>query len=160
MKRPSSGMVLLELLLAIAVVSLVATAGLRAFVSLGEILHRRNQASMESSRIRALEVRLRDAWDQRLGNRFQDEPWLLIEGRPTASANWLELGRLRMRTVGTGGRVSWWELDGAAWGPIEVNSESVGEWQPGTAPPLIRFRFPEIRSRHHQIRLTSPGYRR
>ncbi len=40
MKRDSSGMVLLELLLAMAVVSLLTVAGFRAFGSLGELLHR------------------------------------------------------------------------------------------------------------------------
>jgi type II secretory pathway pseudopilin PulG len=59
MKRTASGMVLLELLLAIAVVGLMTTAGFRAFASLGEILHRRNASLVEAARVSGLETSLR-----------------------------------------------------------------------------------------------------
>jgi hypothetical protein len=157
MKRDSSGMVLLELLLALAVVSLLTVAGFRAFGSLGELLHRRNLTIMESARIAGLEADLKRAWDHRLAHRFQSGPWLVIEGTPGGNGNWLALRRLRMRTAGTDGEVSWWELDGGSWGRIEVNAEAAGEWLPGTAPVLIRFRFPEARSRQNQTGLTLRG---
>jgi hypothetical protein len=150
-------MALLELLVAIAVVGLITTAGFRAFASLGEILHRRNVSLVEAARVSGLETRLRRAWDHRIAHRFQSEPWLLIEGVPTGDADWLELRRLSLKTMGADGRVFWWELDGSAWGRIEVNAGAVGEWAPGTAPGLIHFRYPETRSPQNKFGLTLQG---
>lgn len=157
MKRSGSGMVLLELLLAIAVVGLITVAGFRAFASLGEILHRRNMAVMEGARIAAFETRLERAWDHRLAHRFQSNPWLVIEGLPTGNSDWLVLRQLRIKTVGTDGRAAWWELDGTTWGRIEVNAEAAGVWPPGTMPGPIRFRYPETRSGKNRIGLTLTG---
>lgn len=151
MKRPASGMVLIELLLAISVVGLITTAGFRGLASLGEIVHRRNQAAVESTRIAGLESRFRRAWDQRLAHRFQSEPWLLVEGDPTPKANWLTLRRLRLKTVQADGQMAWWELDGESWGRIDVNAGAAGEWTPGTAPRQIHIRFPDAGFRQNQI---------
>lgn len=157
MRGTRSGMVLLELLLVLAVASLLTAAGFRGLTSFGEILYRRNVAIMEGTRIAGLETRLKRAWDQRLAHRVQSGPWLVIEGVSGATPKRLELRRMRMKTVGTDGRVGWWELDAIAWGRIEVNVEAAGEWPPGTSPGVIRFHFPETRSRQYQTGFTLRG---
>jgi type II secretory pathway pseudopilin PulG len=157
MRRTKAGMVLLELLLAIAVVGLITTAGFRAFASLGEVLHRRNLAEVEAAGIALLESRFRRAWDHRLAHRFQTGPWLILEGLPSGDADWVEMESIRLKTVDDDGQTSWWELASSvdlSWMDeprILVNAGAIGEWAPGRAPALIHLRFPEALFSQNQI---------
>lgn len=176
MSASRSGMALMELIAAMAVIGLLMTAGMGGLGSLGEAYLRQGQARAEASRLEGLRDRLQRAWEAREGHRWQGHSWLMVEGNP--SADGVSLRHWRMRFVQAEGEAAWWDLrwtadgwveqveplDAASSGPLSrlllaYSGEILldmppGQWAPGLVPEKICWRFPDARSTEGQLGFT------
>lgn len=170
-RNDQRGLVLLELLLALAVVTFIGLIGSRIIFVLLDILGSKYGSTSEQIRFGLFESELRRAWDARLDHSFQADEWLKISGESIPEG--YELKRFRMRMIGQNGEVLLWTLQRTegVWeyfrideatgsrvgdaaqldyaGDIIVGIENL-HWPGGSIPTIIRWRFPSGNYRHLQ----------
>ncbi|MFO7724868.1 MAG: hypothetical protein R6V45_04885 [Oceanipulchritudo sp.] len=175
--RGRKGLIWLEVLTAVTVSGFLILAGMRLLSALLEQQARLALAETASTDIARLQQEIGRAWDARIGHRFQEGFWLSIEG--TAFEGELELERLSFRKSGQEGRAMEWQLAalGRGWrireveagmgtvterklsyeGRILLNGHG-GNWNPGTVPERLEFRFPDAARPEVRVGFAIRGY--
>lgn len=175
--RARTGLIWLEVLVAVTVSGFLILAGMRLFAAQLEQqgrLTRKEVALVEGMRIHEVVTR---AWDARTGHRFQEGAWLSIRAANREGSFGLEM--LWFRKSGPEGEAMEWRLaeGGSGWrvterdlstGRVEewelsyrgqiLFSGPEGDWLPGTVPERLEFRFPDARSAEVRAGFAIHGY--
>ena len=164
----ASGMIWIEILVALAAMAFISLAGLRALDGLMENLAAGRVQQVRLFELAGLRQSFQGAWDQRCSHPFQDLPWLEVEGWRIGDA--VNLASLRMRIHSAGEEPVYWELKrhleywllfenlsgetaDPQWrqlhyrGEIHIELEK-GSWLPGEVPERMTWLFPDSVDAH------------
>ncbi|MEX0332302.1 MAG: hypothetical protein AB3N64_12855 [Puniceicoccaceae bacterium] len=128
------GLALVELLVVLGTASLIAVVGMKLIHFSLSRLTESQVRQLEVQAVQDLCLRLQMAWDQRLEPFTPEDPWLEIETWETVTGN--ALNRLRIRCLGSRGRIQRLELTRTGDNWTLSSWPEDGTWEPTLEHPI------------------------